>query len=144
MYYRDELNQKKTLFKLLIISFLSLSIYYYLVYYHWDKIINYVNLIFGVDISTIESLELAGFIFLINGLMVGGLRYQNLLNKEFKSSNFGLLVGYIVLLISPMLINLSIDIILISGIIILSSSIAAFLYKIHFRKELGIGKMFKD
>ena len=76
--------------------------------------------------------------------MFGGLRYQNLLNKEFKSSNFGLLVGYIVLLISPMLINLSIDIILISGIIILSSSAAAFLYKIHFRKELGIGKMFKD
>lgn len=144
LYYRDDLNKRKTFYKLLIISFLSLSLYCYLVFYHWDKIIIYVNLIFSVDISKIESLELAGIIFLINGLMFGGLRYQNLLNKEFKSSNFGILIGYIVLLISPILINLSIDIILISGIIILTSSLSAFLYKIYYKKELGIGKMFKD
>ena len=144
LYYRDELNQKKTLFKLIIISLLSLSLYTYLVYFHWDSIINYVNLIFSVDISSIESLELAGFIFLINGLMFGGLRYQNLLNKEFKSSNFGILVGYLVLLISPILIGFSIQIILISGIIVLTSSVAAFSYKMYYRKELGIGKMFKD
>ena len=145
LYYRDELNQKKTVFKILIISFLSLSIYCYLVYYQWDNIINYVNLIFGVDISSIESLELAGFIFLIHGLLFGGLRYQNLLNKEFKSSNFGILFGYLILLISPILIiSFSIEIVLISGIIILSSSAAAYLYKMYYRKELGIEKMFKN